>query len=110
MHDLLNEISTDLDVLEVMKIDIQANLNDEQPLSMKEGGIIREGIDTNLDELAGTAASIGKKWFKDLEQKKEFGSEIPSLKVKHNRQIGWYIFSRSPNHIYLKFQKLGREK
>ena len=88
--DLLNEISKDLDVLEVMKIDIQANLNDEQPLSMKEGGIIREGIDTNLDELR-TAASIGKKWFKDLEQKERIRLEIPSLKVKHNRQIGWYI-------------------
>ncbi|MEL0101824.1 MAG: hypothetical protein VW862_09015, partial [Euryarchaeota archaeon] len=54
--ELLNKISEDLDVLEMMKIDIQANLNDEQPLSMKDGGIIREGIDSNLDELR-TAAS-----------------------------------------------------
>ena len=88
--DLLNNISENLDVLEMMKTDIQANLNDEQPLSMKEGGIIREGIDSNLDELR-TAASIGKKWFKDLETMERNRLQIPSLKVKHNRQIGWYI-------------------
>ena len=88
--DLLNNISENLDVLEMMKTDIQANLNDEQPLSMREGGIIREGIDSNLDELR-TAASIGKKWFKDLETMERNRLQIPSLKVKHNRQIGWYI-------------------
>ena len=87
---LLNRLSTDLDVLEMMRIDIQANLNDEQPLSMKDGGLIREGIDSNLDELR-KAASIGHQWFKDLEKQERIKLDIPSLKVKHNRQIGWYI-------------------
>ena len=73
-----------------MRIDIQANLNDEQPLSMKDGGLIREGIDSNLDELR-KAASIGHQWFKDLEKQERIKLDIPSLKVKHNRQIGWYI-------------------
>lgn len=87
---LLNRLSSDLDVLEMMRIDIQANLNDEQPLSMKDGGIIREGIDSNLDDLR-KAASIGHQWFKDLEKQERIKLDIPSLKVKHNRQIGWYI-------------------
>ena len=34
---LLNKLSNDLDVFETMRIDIQANLNDEQPLSMRDG-------------------------------------------------------------------------
>ena len=88
--DLLNKLSSDLDLLEMMKIDIQANLNDEQPLSMKEGGIIREGIDKSLDEYR-SAANLGHDWFKNLELKERARLDIPSLKVKHNRQIGWYI-------------------
>ena len=87
---LLNSLATDLDRLEVMRIDIQANLNDEQPLSLRDGGLIREGIDKKLDELR-RAAAIGHKWFKDLETKERARLEIPSLKVRHNRQIGWYI-------------------
>tara|TARA_B100000700_G_C15061498_1_gene866217 strand:- start:1194 stop:3815 length:2622 start_codon:yes stop_codon:yes gene_type:complete len=87
---LLNKLAEDLDVLEMMKIDIQANLNDLQPLSLRDGGLIREGIDSKLDELR-KAAAIGHKWFKDLEIKERARLNIPSLKVRHNRQIGWYI-------------------
>ena len=87
---LLTTLSADLDVLEMMRIDIQANLNDEQPLSLRDGGIIREGIDAKLDELR-KAAAVGHKWFKDLEVKERARLDIPSLKVRHNRQIGWYI-------------------
>ena len=88
--ELLNTISSELDILELMRIDIQANLNDEQPLSLRDGGLIREGVDSNLDELR-TAAAVGHKWFKDLEIKERARLEIPSLKVRHNRQIGWFI-------------------
>ena len=88
--ELLNTISSDLDILEMMRIDIQANLNDEQPLSLRDGGLIREGVDSKLDELRA-AAAIGHKWFKDLEIKERARLEIPSLKVRHNRQIGWFI-------------------
>tara|TARA_Y100000766_G_scaffold267181_1_gene262151 strand:- start:47 stop:2668 length:2622 start_codon:yes stop_codon:yes gene_type:complete len=89
-NELLNTISSDLDILEMMRIDIQANLNDEQPLSLRDGGLIREGVDSKLDELR-TAAAVGHKWFKDLETKERARLEIPSLKVRHNRQIGWFI-------------------
>ena len=87
---MLNKLAKDLDLLEMMRIDIQANLNDEQPLSMRDGGMIREGIDSKLDDLR-TSAAIGHKWFRDLEIKERARLEIPSLKVRHNRQIGWYI-------------------
>jgi len=88
--ELLIELCQDLDVLEMMKIDIQANLNDELPLSLRDGGLIREGIDSKLDELRN-AAAVGHKWFKDFEAKERIRLEIPSLKVRHNRQIGWFI-------------------
>ena len=88
--DLINRLSNDLDVLEMMRIEIQANLKDELPLSSRDGGLIREGIDSKLDELRN-AAALGHKWFKDLETKERSRLQIPSLKVRHNRQIGWFI-------------------
>ena len=62
---LLNKLSNDLDVLETMRIDIQANLNDGQPL-YERWRRIREGIDKKLDDLRD-AAAVGHQWFKDLE-------------------------------------------
>ena len=87
---LLDNLSQELDILELMRVDIQANLNDEQPLSLRDGGLIREGINQDLDELR-KAAALGHQWFKDLESKERIRLQIPSLKVRHNRQIGWYI-------------------
>ena len=87
---LLTDLGSNIDSLEMMRIDIQANLNDEQPLSLRDGGLIREGISEQLDELRKAAAS-GHKWFKDLESRERIRLDIPSLKVRHNRQIGWYI-------------------
>ena len=49
----------------------------------------QEGIDKKLDDLRKAAAN-GHKWFKDQKLGKS-GLDIPSLKVRHNRQIGWYI-------------------
>jgi len=87
---LLEILASKIDCLELMRIDIQANLNDEQPLSLRDGGLIREGVDQTLDDLR-TAAKHGHQLFKDLEMKERSRLNIPSLKVRHNRQIGWYI-------------------
>ncbi|HIF45943.1 MAG TPA: DNA mismatch repair protein MutS [Candidatus Poseidoniales archaeon] len=89
-NDLFNDLAEILDSLEAMKVDIQANLNENQPLSLRDGGLIREGIDSKLDDYRN-AAQIGHQWFKDFEQKHRAMLEIPSLKVRHNRQIGWFI-------------------
>ena len=87
---LLKVLASKIDCLELMRIDIQANLNDEQPLSLRDGGLIREGVNSTLDELRA-AAKHGHQLFKDLETKERARLKIPSLKVRHNRQIGWYI-------------------
>lgn len=89
-NDLFNDLAEILDSLEAMKVDIQANLNENQPLSLRDGALIREGIDSKLDDYRN-AAQIGHQWFKDFEQKHRAMLEIPSLKVRHNRQIGWFI-------------------
>src|SRR5205814_2064477 len=63
---------------------------DEPPLTVKEGGLIRDGFDNNLDELrAGTRG--GKDWIAKLQQEEITRTGIQSLKVRFNSVFGYYI-------------------
>ena len=63
---------------------------DEPPLLLKEGGIIRDGFDTHLDELR-LATRGGKDWVAKLQQDEIERTGIPSLKVRFNSVFGYYI-------------------
>src|SRR6185437_8924769 len=63
---------------------------DEPPLALKEGGLIRDGFDTGLDELRG-AMRGGKDWIARLQQEEITKTGIPSLKVRFNSVFGYYI-------------------
>ena len=87
---LLSHLSEDLTCLSEMAEDIIRTLKDELPLSLRDGGIIRDGVNSELDDLR-VISSKGYEWFKELEAKLRKELEIPSLKVRTNRQIGWFI-------------------
>ena len=87
---LLSHLSDGLSCLSDMAEDIFRTLNDELPLSLRDGGLIRDGVNSELDELR-VVSSEGYEWFKQLETKLRNELEIPSLKLKSNRQIGWFI-------------------
>jgi len=87
---LLGHLSHELDALTDLAEDIRRTLVDEPPLSIRDGKLIRSGLHSNIDELRDTSAS-GHSWFSDLESKLRTELEIPSLKVRMNRQIGWFI-------------------
>mgnify|MGYP001158771865 FL=1 len=87
---LLSHLSEDLTCLSDMAEDIIRTLKDELPLSLRDGGIIRDGVNSELDDLR-VISSKGYEWFKELESKLRKELEIPSLKVRTNRQIGWFI-------------------
>ena len=87
---LLLHLSTDLDALEDTAEAIRRTLVDEPPLSVRDGGLLRAGFDSQVDALRETAAT-GHTWFTDLETKLKAELQIPSLKVRMNRQIGWFI-------------------
>lgn len=65
-------------------------LVDEPPVSIREGGIIRPGVDAVLDELRDTNAS-GKAWLAALEARERDSTGIKSLKVGFNKVFGYYI-------------------
>jgi DNA mismatch repair protein MutS len=89
-NELLLHLSHELDVLSDVGENIRHTLVDHPPLGLKDGGLIRSGIDSEIDELRDTAES-GHSWFRDLEASLRGELEIPSLKVRMNRQIGWFI-------------------
>lgn len=62
----------------------------DPPLALKEGGIIREGFDSALDELLA-AQRDGKQWLADLQAREQARTGIASLKVRFNQVFGYYI-------------------
>ncbi|RJU80983.1 MAG: DNA mismatch repair protein MutS [Candidatus Poseidoniales archaeon] len=87
---LLNHLTSNLDCLDTMGEEIRRTLVDNPPLSLRDGGLIRDGFSDEIDTLRETT-SQGHSWFSDLEKKLRIELDIPSLKVKMNRQIGWFI-------------------
>jgi DNA mismatch repair protein MutS len=63
---------------------------DEPPLAVKEGGMIRDGFSTDLDELRN-AQRGGKDWLAKLQQDEIERTGITSLKVRFNSVFGYYI-------------------
>ena len=63
---------------------------DDPPLAVKEGGMIRDGFDTALDELRN-ATRGGKDWIAKLQADEIARTSIPSLKVRFNSVFGYYI-------------------
>jgi DNA mismatch repair protein MutS len=80
---------------------------DEPPLPIKEGGMIRDGFDTNLDELRN-ATRGGKDWIAKLQADEIERTGISSLKVRFNSVFGYYIevtksnLDKVPPHYHRK--------
>ena len=87
---LLLHLSSNLDALDQLAEDIRRTIVDEPPLSVRDGGLLRTGFDDKVDELREIATN-GHNWFSELEASLRINLQIPSLKVKMNRQIGWFI-------------------
>ena len=87
---LLELLSTNLDALSETAQMINATLADNPPLGLRDGGLLRTGVDPEVDALR-EVTSEGKAWFTKLESELRQQLNIPSLKVKNNRQVGWYI-------------------
>lgn len=87
---MLLSLASGLNELESVFQVIQQALVDEQPLTIKEGGMFRSGWNDELDELRSKSEQ-GNEWIRQYEAAQREELDIPSLKVRFNRQIGWYI-------------------
>lgn len=69
---------------------LETSLTDDPPVSITDGGIIKDGFHEMLDTYRD-ATRNGKKWIADLEQKEKQETNIRSLKIGYNRVFGYYI-------------------
>jgi DNA mismatch repair protein MutS len=88
--ELLKEIYEELDPLADLFDLINSSIAEEPPLNVKEGGIIREGYNEEVDRLR-RAKTEGKDWLMDLESKEREATGIKNLRIRYNRVFGYYL-------------------
>lgn len=87
---LLHEIYENLDTLEEFCNLIQTAIQDDPPLAMKEGGIIKDGYNEEVDRLR-SAKSDGKEWLAKLEADEREKTGIKNLRIRYNKVFGYYL-------------------
>ena len=87
---LLHEIYEHLDTLEELCDLIQSAIQDDPPLAMKEGGIIKDGYNEEVDRLR-SAKSDGKEWLAKLEADEREKTGIKNLRIRYNKVFGYYL-------------------
>ncbi len=87
---LVASLSAQLDDLPELRGRLEAVLMDEPPALAREGGMIRDGVDPELDDLRHISRS-GKQVIAEMEQRERVRTGITSLKIRFNRVFGYYI-------------------
>jgi DNA mismatch repair protein MutS len=88
---------------------------DDPPLTLKDGGIFRDGYNTDLDELR-RASRDGKNWINHLQEREIAATGIRSLKVRYNSVFGYFIevtksnLANVPAHYTRKQTTVGGER
>ena len=88
--ELLKELQTDMDPLEELYRLIDASILEEPPISVREGGLIKDGYNENVDKYRH-AKTEGKTWLAELEAKEREKTGIKNLKIKFNKVFGYYL-------------------
>ena len=87
---ILKKIQEETDDLTDVCTLIERAICEEPPLAIREGGIIRDGFDENIDRLRH-AKNDGKTWLARLEEEDRERTGIKNLKVKYNKVFGYYF-------------------
>lgn len=87
---LLTKICEDMDPLEDIAQLIRSAIVEEPPLAQKDGGIIREGYNSDVDKFRRSRTD-GKKWLTELEARERERTGIKNLKIKYNRVFGYSL-------------------
>jgi DNA mismatch repair protein MutS len=94
---------------------IGTTIVDNPPLSPEQGRVIRDGFSAELDRLQGLKTNA-KEWIVEYQEKEKTGLGIPSLKIRYNRVLGYYIeiskgqAGNVPGHYFRKQTLVGAER
>lgn len=90
----LNHIGGQLDICRSIRDRIEREINNDPPLLVNKGGVIKSGVNAELDELRRIAYS-GKDYLLQIQQRESELTGIPSLKIGYNNVFGYYIEVRN---------------
>ena len=88
--ELLHQCAEGLSNLDPLMHHIASRVVEEPPMTIRDGGIFQNGVNEQLDDLRQKAGE-GTDWLKGFESRERERLDIPSLKVKQNRQFGFFI-------------------
>ena len=88
--DTMRSLAESIDTLEDLHALLDGALVDSPPLAVREGGMIREGYNADVDYLR-TIRGNGEAWMRDIEAREREESGIKTLRVGYNRVFGYYI-------------------
>ncbi|UOQ93293.1 DNA mismatch repair protein MutS [Halobacillus shinanisalinarum] len=108
-HPSLTNLYKEIDQQESLKQLLEESLADDPPITIKEGGMIRDGYNSQLDEYRD-ASKNGKKWIAELEGKERSETGIKSLKIGYNRVFGYYIEVTKANLPHLSEDRYERKQ
>lgn len=109
--ELLKEYYENLDELSDIRELLESSIKEEPSLSIKEGNIIKDGYNSEVDELRQSKLH-GKEWIAALENREREFTGIKSLKVGYNKVFGYYIeisksnYNSIPEGRYVRKQTL----
>lgn len=86
----LEELNDSIEPLPELLGHIREAIDDEPPVTLKDGGVIRPGYNAELDELR-MLATQGKQWLAEFQASEAEKTGIKTLKVRHNKVFGYYI-------------------
>lgn len=90
----LNHIGEQLNICQSIRDRIDREIDNDPPLLINKGGVIKSGVSAELDELRQIAYS-GKDYLLQIQQRESDLTEIPSLKIGYNNVFGYYIEVRN---------------
>lgn len=86
----LINLGTNIDTLNDIYELIDKSIVDNPPITIREGGLIKEGFNKELDELRKVSIG-GKQWIADLEAKEKLKTGIKNLRIGYNKKTGYYF-------------------
>ncbi len=88
--DLMRSLDRDLDPLTDICELIDASIEDDPPISVREGGMIKDGFNEEIDRLRSIGRD-GKSWIAKMEQEERERTGIKNLRIRYNRVFGYYL-------------------
>lgn len=86
----LQTLEQRIDLCAEVRSKIEETIKDDPPITVADGGVVREGFDAQLDELRDLSKG-GKQWIASYQAKESERTGIPSLKVGFNKVFGYYL-------------------